>query len=36
MYSYVKYHEGERKKRDKMSGDSSSPGSDDSKENQVA
>ena len=35
LYSYVKYHEGERKKRDKVSGDSSNLGSDDSKDDQV-
>jgi hypothetical protein len=35
LYSYVKYHEGERKKRDKLSGDSSTSGNTDPSKNQV-
>jgi len=33
MYSWVKYHEGERKKRDKLSGDSSTSTSPESPNN---
>ena len=36
MYSWVKYHEGERKKRDKLSGDTSNPGNSDAANNEVS
>ena len=36
MYSWVKYHEGERKKRDKLSGDTSNPGNTDAANNEVS
>ena len=36
MYSWVKYQEGERKKRDKLSGDTSNPGNSDAANNEVS